>query len=44
VRRLLDAAQGPGEGLVMAVAMEEGLPLAILPVDERDAEAFRRVM
>jgi len=28
----------------MAVAMEEGLPLAILPVDERDAKAFRRVM
>ena len=28
----------------MAVAMEEGLPLAILPVDERDPKALRRAL
>ena len=28
----------------MAVEMEEGLPLAILPVDERDPKALRRAL
>jgi hypothetical protein len=28
----------------VAVAMEEGLPLAILPVDERDPEPLRRAL
>ncbi|GBD12142.1 hypothetical protein HRbin24_00142 [bacterium HR24] len=36
--------KGKGRGLVVAVEMEEGLPLALLQVDERDAEALMRAL
>jgi transposase-like protein len=36
--------RGQGRGLVVAVEMEEGLPLALLQVDERDPKALSRAL
>jgi hypothetical protein len=36
--------RGQGRGLVVAVEMEEGLPLALLQVDERDPKALTRAL